>query len=71
MGPSRRTATDNVFRMHRSVVPLGTVAWLALVGAGCSGSDDESDRILRIDGPAQVDDDVRVEPAGGDDSTEG
>jgi hypothetical protein len=46
-------------------------ACLVLMGTGCSGSDGDPGQIQRIDGPAQVDDDVRVEPAGGDVSTEG
>lgn len=62
--------SHNVAEMRRTLAMTLVAACVAMTGAGCSGSDDEPDQILRIDGPAQVDDDVRVGQVDGD-STEG
>jgi hypothetical protein len=56
--------------MRRTLAMTLVAACVATAGAACSGSDDEPDQILRIDGPAQVDDDVRVGQVDGD-SNEG
>lgn len=45
------------------LVPLLAIV-VGFVVAGCSGDDDGPNRVTRIDGPAQVDDDGGVAPGG-------